>query len=78
MARWFACRQCDEIVPWLAQVRYSVGLTDRVPRWMCAACLERLQQAEANYAAGYAFAPGDCVWAIEIVAEKGSRQAVTA
>jgi len=51
-------------------------LTDLEPRWMCAACLERLQAAEASYSAGYAFAAADCVWAISVLAEKGQRLAV--
>jgi len=78
MTRWYACPEpdCHEVVMWLGHVRYAIGLTDLEPRWMCAACLERLRAAEASYSAGYAFAAADCVWAISVLAEKGQRLAV--
>jgi hypothetical protein len=72
MARWWACRSCDEVVPWLGRVRYSIGLTDH-EQWLCGTCLEELERLAAQYAAGYAFAANDCVWAIEVSSEKGQR-----
>ena len=74
--RWFACPTCHEVVPWLAQVQYAIGLTDHEPCWLCAACLEGLKATEASYSAGRANSAGDCVWAISIVDEKGQRLAV--
>lgn len=78
MTRWYACPDCHEVVPWLGRVRFAVGLTDPKPQWMCAGCLELLNAAEASYSAGLASSASECIWAVEIVAEKGQRLAVGA
>ncbi len=71
--RWWACPgpECHQVVPGLVRIRYSVGLEDREPEWLCSGCLEALRELEDSYARGGAFAVSEMIWGIQLLDAKG-------
>jgi hypothetical protein len=74
----YACPRCHSVLGWIGHVRWSVGLTDYEPRWLCAGCLEELRRLESEYALGRAFAVEEMVWDVRVIGEKGARRAAAA
>lgn len=71
----YGCPRCHAVVPSLTAVRYSIGLTDLEPRWLCQACLSELRDEQQRYESGGLDARA--VWGLEIVRTRGETRAAT-
>jgi hypothetical protein len=66
--RW-VCRRCDRVVGARVLARWSVGLTDLDPCWICVACLAALRELAEGPAFGSLI--DERPWAIEVLHEQG-------